>query len=174
VLAAALSGGIALCAVNLHAIGAYNQATQSLNANLRAAASPEADLGTLKTRQQQTDAQFVDAQTFAPLLLPAAKTPIQANAKISQTLSARIAKALDQQNKQDDGAANNSAANPAGAGTPSPTPSSALNDEQRNKVEDMLKANQSKPSDAAQGGSTTTHESDAGQGSGTDAGAKPW
>ncbi|MCH4208672.1 DUF6466 family protein [Bifidobacterium sp.] len=170
--AIALGAAMVFCALNLHAIGVYNQATQSLNANLKAAASPEVDLGTLKTRQQQTDAQFGDVQAFTPILLPAVKAPVQANARISQTLTARINQELAKQSKQDASSGGASPDTP-GKATPSPTQSSGLSHEQRSKVEDLLKANQQRSSDATSKNPSASPTSDGDDGNTAD-GAKPW
>lgn len=54
-----LVAGVA--AVNLSASITFNQATASLNANIKAAQDESTDITTLKAQQQQTDAQFDEA-----------------------------------------------------------------------------------------------------------------
>lgn len=54
-----LVAGVA--AVNLSASITFNQATASLNANIKAAQDESTDITTLKAQQQQTDAQFAEA-----------------------------------------------------------------------------------------------------------------
>ncbi len=51
----------ALAIVNLASVSNYNQATNSLNANIKASQQQDADFDKLQTQQQQTDAQFREA-----------------------------------------------------------------------------------------------------------------
>ena len=66
-----LVAGVA--AVNLSASITFNQATASLNANIKAAQDESTDITTLKAQQQQTDAQFDEAGRMRTLLLPQVK-----------------------------------------------------------------------------------------------------
>lgn len=66
-----LVAGVA--AVNLSASITFNQATASLNANIKAAQDESTDITTLKAQQQQTDAQFDEAGRMRTLLLPASQ-----------------------------------------------------------------------------------------------------
>ena len=76
-----LVAGVA--AVNLSASITFNQATASLNANIKAAQDESTDITTLKAQQQQTDAQFDEAGRMRTLLLPQVKDAIDTNASIS-------------------------------------------------------------------------------------------
>jgi hypothetical protein len=153
VLAVLLAAVAAACILNMTAIRSYNQATQSLDANLKSAAAPNTDLDALKTRQQQTDAQFNDAGAFDFLLLPQVKTAIHTNSQISQTLTTRTSQEIVRQ--QTAGQANGT----AGKGTlGNGKQSDGLSQEQRDKVEAMLKANQqsASPSDTQPSGNAAT------------------
>ena len=80
-----LVAGVA--AVNLSASITFNQATASLNANIKAAQDESTDITTLKAQQQQTDAQFDEAGRMRTLLLPQVKDAIDTNASISSELT---------------------------------------------------------------------------------------
>ena len=80
-----LVAGVA--AVNLSASITFNQATASLNANIKAAQDESADITTLKAQQQQTDAQFAETGRMRTLLLPQVKDAIDTNASISSELT---------------------------------------------------------------------------------------
>ncbi|MEE8735726.1 DUF6466 family protein [Bifidobacterium subtile] len=165
-VAALLTAVATVCGFNIAAIHSYNQATRSLTSNLKSAASPNADLDDLKTRQQQTDEQFDEAGAFGFLLLPQVKTSIHANSQVSKTLTTRTSQEIT---KQQTGQASSSGT--AGKGTlENGQQSDGLSQEQRDKLNDLLKANQQSPSpDDAQ--------SDSGDAAGTDNGnsaVKPW
>lgn len=69
--------------VNLASVSNYNQATDSLNANIKASQQQNADFDKLQTQQQQTDAQFREAGAAGMLLLPNVRTSIEHNAEVS-------------------------------------------------------------------------------------------
>ena len=68
ILAVLALAGAVIAIANIQAQHSYNQATRSLNANLKASASPTADWSTLAARQEQTDAQFKEAQSWHAIL----------------------------------------------------------------------------------------------------------
>lgn len=155
VLAVLLAAVAAACILNITAVRSYNQATQSLDANLKSAAAPNTDLDALKTRQQQTDAQFNDAGAFGLLLFPQVKSAIHTNSQISKTLTTRTSQEIVRQ--QAAGQANvNGTAGKGKLGNGKQ--SDGLSQEQRDKVEAMLKANQqsASPSDTQPSGNSAT------------------
>ena len=119
-----------LTGLNISASARFNQATASLNSNLKQAARSDADLDALNASQQQTDAQFEDAARLNLALLPQLREAISANAAVSSKLTQRIKQEL--------------AAQQGGNGTKDSTANdtSGLTDEQKKQVEELLKANQ--------------------------------
>ena len=95
-----LVAGVA--AVNLSASITFNQATASLNANIKAAQDESTDITTLKAQQQQTDAQFDEAGRMRTLLLPQVKDAIDTNASISSELTKITLKQAEAQNSGSD------------------------------------------------------------------------
>ena len=95
-----LVAGVA--AVNLSASITFNQATASLNANIKAAQDESTDITTLKAQQQQTDAQFAEAGRMRTLLLPQVKDAIDTNASISSELTKITLKQAEAQNSGSD------------------------------------------------------------------------
>ena len=95
-----LVAGVA--AVNLSASITFNQATASLNANIKAAQDESADITTLKAQQQQTDAQFAETGRMRTLLLPQVKDAIDTNASISSELTKITLKQAEAQNRGSD------------------------------------------------------------------------
>lgn len=134
----------ALTAVNLVAMTHFNQATASLQANIAAAGKPDADLATLAASQQQTDAQFGQAGSADPVLLPQLRESIESNTAVSRTLSERLNRELARQQGSDSSKTKNDSSESGTGkdGTGKNSGSSGLSDEQRRKVEEMLKANQ--------------------------------
>lgn len=142
--------------VNIHAAGTYNQASQSLGSNLKAAAKDSADLNELKASQQQNDAQFSDAQRFSYLLLPHIANSVKSNAESSRKLSSLINAALTAQNNAHGGTSSSDASG-ASSSSASSTPQSSLNAEQRKKVAELLKQNQElEQSNASSSASTSS------------------
>ena len=150
-----LVAGVA--AVNLSASITFNQATASLNANIKAAQDESTDITTLKAQQQQTDAQFDEAGRMRTLLLPQVKDAIDTNASISSELT-KITLKQAQSAQQSE----NSSSNAKKGG--------ALTDEQKKQVEELMKANQQSTDTQS---NTTQSEQKATQNKGTGA-TKPW
>ncbi|MFT8357864.1 DUF6466 family protein [Bifidobacterium aquikefiri] len=169
VLAFVVFLGIALTLVNIRAAGTYNQATQSLQSNLKAASKDNADLNELKASQQQNDAQLSDAKTFSYILLPSISQSITSNAITSQQLTTLINQALKAQNG---GSGSTSSSNASGAqsSSASSTPESSLNAEQRKKVAELLKQNQELQQSQASSSASTSSSSSSSSNSTT----KPW
>lgn len=117
-----------LTGLNISASARFNQATASLNSNLKQAARSDADLDALNASQQQTDAQFEDAARLNLALLPQLREAISANAAVSSKLTQRIKQELTAQQ----------GGNSANSGSDT----SGLTDEQKKQVEELLKANQ--------------------------------
>lgn len=117
-----------LAGLNISASARFNQATASLNSNLKQAARSDADLDALNASQQQTDAQFEDAARLNLALLPQLREAISANAAVSSKLTQRIKQEL--------------AAQQGGNSANSGSDTSGLTDEQKKQVEELLKANQ--------------------------------
>ena len=159
VLAVACAVLAALALVNVTAVHTYNQATASLERNLKDAADPAANLNTLKVRQQQTDDQFATAHHMNALLTPPVATAVDTNAKLSQELTKRIDEALAQQD-----AANNNTSNNADGATSSQT---SLSEEQRQQIEQLLQQNGQQ--DQPKGDSTPSTNQ-----TGSDSQVKPW
>ncbi|MBW3091567.1 cell surface protein [Bifidobacterium sp. 82T10] len=140
-----------LAAVNLRAVTAFNQATSSLHEHIAAARSDTPDWSKLSAVQEQTDAQFDEAEAADAVLLPGIRESIAANAAVSDQLTALVKQHLAAQQGGDGNAGDNGAAGTDKQGQSSDS-SGALTDEQRKQVEDLLKANeQSTPSDKGKG-----------------------
>lgn len=161
----------ALAIVNLASVSNYNQATNSLNANIKASQQQDADFDKLQTQQQQTDAQFREAGAAGALLLPNVRSSIEHNAAVSARLTESIRKKI--QSMQDSGKSDTGTAI---EGEQSITDGnqgngSTLTDEQRQKVEELLAQQnaQSTQSDSNDSGSAAKQDSD-----GTSSPAKPW
>lgn len=160
----------ALAIVNLASVSNYNQATNSLNTNIKASQQQDADFDKLQTQQQQTDAQFREAGAAGALLLPNVRSSIEHNAAVSARLTESIRKKI--QSMQDSGKSDTGTAI---EGEQSITDGnqgngSTLTDEQRQKVEELLAQNaQSTQSDSNDSGSAAKQDSD-----GTSSPAKPW
>lgn len=107
-LAVACLAVAALAAVNLHAVSAFNQATASLTRNIEDSGKDTVDYGKLRTRQEQTDAQFEQAASMEPVLLPSVKAAIQANAAVSARLT-ELAKLRLSEQQEGSGAQNDAA-----------------------------------------------------------------
>ena len=159
-----LVAGVA--AVNLSASITFNQATASLNANIKAAQDESTDITTLKAQQQQTDAQFNEAGRMRTLLLPQVK---DTNASISSELTKITLKQAEAQNSGSDSGqaqsaqqSENSSANAKKGG--------ALTDEQKKQGEELMTANQQSTDTQS---NTTQSEQKATQNKGTGA-TKPW
>lgn len=155
-------------AVNLAALTQYNQATQTLNGNIRQAQDPSTDLNTLLVSQQQTDTQFGEANALRAALLPSLRDAINANAAVSSTLTERIqtqisAQSGDSQNSNDvSGGQSGDGMNESG-----------LTDAQKQQIEDLLRNNQtSNNGETTDTSKTDEKNSDSSQNSSDQ--AKPW
>ena len=150
-----LVAGVA--AVNLSASITFNQATASLNANIKAA------------QQQQTDAQFNEAGRMRTLLLPQVKDAIDTNASISSELTKITLKQAEAQNSGSDSGQAQSAQQSENSSS-NAKKGGALTDEQKKQVEELMKANQQSTDTQS---NTTQSEQKATQNKGTGA-TKPW
>ena len=160
-----LVAGVA--AVNLSASITFNQATASLNANIKAAQDESTDITTLKAQQQQTDAQF--AGLLRTLLLPQGKDSIDTNASISSELTKITLKQAEAQNSGSDSGQAQSAQQSENSSS-NAKKGGALTDEQKKQVEELMKANQQSTDTQS---NTTQSEQKATQNKGTGA-TKPW
>lgn len=133
-----------LAGLNISASTRFNQATASLNRNLKQATQDDADLDALNASQQQTDAQFEDAARLNIALLPQLRQAIAANATVSAELTKRIGQELAAQQGTNTNNGNGGSAEIEGATTKDSKNSngSGLTDEQKKQVEELLKANQ--------------------------------
>ena len=163
-----LVAGVA--AVNLSASITFNQATASLNANIKAAQDESTDITTLKAQQQQTDAQFREAGAAGMLLLPNVRTSIEHNAEVSAKLTESIRKKIGEMQHADGTEADTvieggQSVTDGGQGN-----GGTLTDEQRQKVGELLAQNaQSAQSDSDDSGSAAKQDSNQ-----TSSPAKPW
>ena len=149
--------------VNLASVSNYNQATDSLNANIKASQQQDADFDKLQTQQQQTDAQFREAGAAGMLLLPNVRTSIEHNAEVSAKLTESIRKKIGEMQHADGTEADTVTDGGQGNG-------GTLTDEQRQKVEELLAQNaQSAQSDSDDSGSAAKQDSNQ-----TSSPAKPW
>ncbi|MEO2399031.1 DUF6466 family protein [Bifidobacterium longum] len=162
-----LVAGVA--AVNLSASITFNQATASLNANIKAAQDESTDITTFKAQQQQTDAQFAEAGRMRTLLLPQVKDAIDANASISSELTKITLKQAEAQNSGSDSGQAQSAQQSESSSS-NAKKGGALTDEQKKQVEELMKANHQSTDTQS---NTTQSEQKATQNKGTGA-TKPW
>ena len=151
--------------VNLASVSNYNQATDSLNANIKASQQQNADFD-----KQQTDAQFREAGAAGMLLLPNVRTSIEHNAEVSAKLTESIRKKIGEMQHADGTEADTvieggQSVTDGGQGN-----GGTLTDEQRQKVEELLAQNaQSAQSDSDDSGSAAKQDSNQ-----TSSPAKPW
>jgi hypothetical protein len=153
-----------LAACNAVALHTYNQATQSLESNIKTASKQTADLSILKSSQQQTDSQFSDAQTFSAVLLPAAKSAIEHNAATSRQLTALIDKVLKEQQSSTSSSDSQQAETDKKSNS---SETSGLSQEEREKVQELLKQNQATQTPSASASSSSSNTS-------TSENVKPW
>ena len=163
-----LVAGVA--AVNLSASITFNQATASLNANIKAAQDESTDITTLKAQQQQTDAQFREAGAAGMLLLPNVRTSIEHNAEVSAKLTESIRKKIEEMQHADGTEADTAIEGGQSVTDGGQGNGGTLTDEQRQKVEELLAQNaQSAQSDSDDSGSAAKQDSNQ-----TSSPAKPW
>lgn len=143
--------------VNIRSEIAYNEATHKLVENVKSVNKLDLDLHMLKIQQQQTDAQFDDANSNSDFLLPHIKKNIERNAAISRAFTKQLTNRINQEeamNKSDKNSVDqnkiNTSNNPKSDSTnksgksnsdPSNGNKPELNSAQKNKVEDLLKQN---------------------------------
>lgn len=163
-----LVAGVA--AVNLSASITFNQATASLNANIKAAQDESTDITTLKAQQQQTDAPIRRGRANAHgFCCPQVKDAIDANASISSELTKITLKQAEAQNSGSDSGQAQSAQQSESSSS-NAKKGGALTDEQKKQVEELMKANQQSTDTQS---NTTQSEQKATQNKGTGA-TKPW
>lgn len=157
-----------VAAVNLRAAVTFNQATASLNANIKEAQSSTADIDTLNARQQQTDAQFAEAGQMRPLLLPQVRDAIDANTATSAQLTkitVKRAEEIQQGGEQSSSSQQDNRQSGASAKS-----SGGLTEEQKQQVEELMKANQ-QSTDTQDNTADSNRQVTKHDGSGA---AKPW
>lgn len=162
IAAAALIAGVPV-AINLRAVGLYNQATAGLESNISAAAGKDPDLAQLSARQVQVDAQFDEAARFGNLLLPSVRDSIATNSTVSDRLTASL---NDRLRDQQEGTTNRDNANQSDDAAQS---QGGLSDQQKRQVEELLNANRQSDnasnSDAATDDASTDDAANANGGS---------
>ena len=151
---------------NLSATVTFNRATASLKANIKAAQDESTDMDTLNAQQQQTDAQFAEANS---MLLPQIKDAIDANAAASAQLTKITLQQVEAQRNGTD-AQNSTDAQSSSTSNGNATKSGNLTDEQKKQVEELMKANQQSTDTQA---NTDTSNQKAEQNAGSGA-SKPW
>lgn len=127
--------------VNLASVSNYNQATDSLNANIKASQQQDADFDKLQTQQQQTDAQFREAGAAGMLLLPNVRTSIEHNAEVSAKLTESIRKKIGEMQHADGTEADTAIEGGQSVTDGGQGNGGTLTDEQRQKVEELLAQN---------------------------------
>ena len=160
----------AMAGVNLSATAKFNQATTSLNANIKAAQDGTSDVNTVKAQQQQTDAQF-EAGRLRALLLPQVKDAIDANASVSSQLTKIMLKRAEaQQNGTEESQDQAAQAEQSQSSSSKAAKNGGLTDEQKRQVEELMKANQQSTDTQS---NTTKSEQQATKNKGTGT-SKPW
>lgn len=168
VVIALLTAVAGVAAVNLSATITFNQATASLNANIKAAQDESTDVSTLHAQQEQTDAQFAEAGQMRGVLLPQIRDAIDANASISSQLTKITLKKAE---AQTEGNTSSQSTEPQQADESSSSNAKrggALTEEQKKQVEELMKANQQ--STDTQTNTKTEQNTDQNKGNTT----KPW
>ncbi|NMM93648.1 DUF6466 family protein [Bifidobacterium oedipodis] len=170
-LAALLIVVASLAAINLSAAAKFNQATQSLNANIQAAQDESTDVDTLNASQQQTDAQFAEAGSMRAVLLPQIRDAIDANAQLSQELT-RIT--LERAEQLHNGGTDGQTQSGQSGQSSDNKSTGGLSEEQRQQVEELMQAN--KPSTSSDNDGTTSRNNQDQQSGTTSSNgeAKPW
>lgn len=170
VVAVLFTVACAFAAVNLASLSQYNQATKTLNANIQQAKEQNADLNTLLVSQQQTDAQFDEANALRSVLLPALREAIDGNAELSSTLTTRIQAQVEAQSE-----AANASDSSAEDQSDADANKSGLTDAQKQQVEELLRNNQTAANDGETTDTSTSKDAssdDSTQNSSDQ--AKPW
>ncbi|KAB7789089.1 cell surface protein [Bifidobacterium cebidarum] len=165
VVLTALAG---IAAVNLSAAVKFNQATSSLNANIKAAQQESTDINTLHAQQQQTDAQFAEAGQMRTVLLPQIRDAIDANASVSSELTKITLKQAEVQ-QNGDSSSETAAQQSGNVSKSNAKKGGALTEEQKKQVEELMKANQQ--STDTQSNAKSEQKTQQNKGSGS---TKPW
>lgn len=85
---------------NFRAQNAYNVATRSLIANIKASKKLDVDKDMLRIQQQQTDAEFYDASSKGyAILLPELSESIRLNAEISKKFTKELQKKVEDEKR---------------------------------------------------------------------------
>lgn len=167
VVIALLTAVAGVAAVNLSATLTFNQATASLNANIKAAQDESTDVSTLHAQQEQTDAQFAEAGQMRGVLLPQIRDAIDTNASISSQLTKITLKKAEAQTEGNTA----QSAEPQqadGSSSSNTKQGGVLTEEQKKQVEELMKANQQ--STDTQTNTKTEQSTDQNKGNTT----KPW
>lgn len=144
-LLAGLTGCLAM--INSLAVKEYNQATSSLQTNLKQADRPDADLTGLRAAQEQTDAQFDQVDRFKTLLLPSTRTALERNRDLSRKLSALLEREEARQERSDTGGSETHGKDGNGTGTGRGGQADGgkgehgRSQEEKQKLEDLLSQN---------------------------------
>ncbi|WP_152209078.1 DUF6466 family protein [Bifidobacterium cebidarum] len=157
-----------IAAVNLSAAVKFNQATSSLNANIKAAQQESTDINTLHAQQQQTDAQFAEAGQMRTVLLPQIRDAIDANASVSSELTKITLKQAEVQ-QNGDSSSETAAQQSGNVSKSNAKKGGALTEEQKKQVEELMKANQQ--STDTQSNAKSEQKTQQNKGSGS---TKPW
>ncbi|PLS25470.1 cell surface protein [Bifidobacterium imperatoris] len=168
VTAVLLLAAAGVTAVNLSAALAFNQATASLSANLKAAQDTSTDVTTLNAQQQQTDAQFAEAGQMRAVLLPQIRDAIDTNASISSELTKITLKQAEVQQNGESSQAQ-AAQQSDSSSKSNAKKGGALTEEQKKQVEELMKANQQ--STDTQSNTKSEQKTSQNKGNGT---TKPW
>lgn len=168
VTAVLLLAAAGVTAVNLSAVLAFNQATASLSANLKAAQDTSTDVTTLNAQQQQTDAQFAEAGQMRAVLLPQIRDAIDTNASISSKLTKITLKQAEVQQNGESSQAQ-AAQQSDSSSKSNAKKGGALTEEQKKQVEELMKANQQ--STDTQSNTKSEQKTSQNKGNGT---TKPW
>lgn len=153
---------------NIHAADENADATATLTRTIDEASKSDADLKRLLTQQRQTDARYDALMAAKATLLPQLASSVEANAEVSKALTGRLEEriAQEERDRQPQDSGGTSTQNAGGGADP------ALDEQERRKLEELLKNNEpteSDQSDPAQDGTRTQQGGTAG-----DRDAKPW
>lgn len=159
-----------LAGINMYAVNTYNDATQTLQSIIKQAQKPDADIKQLYTHNAQVLNQFHSLDSLKPVTLAETQRAVAANSAVAAQLQDRMKHMLDEQNKQ---ASRNDAHNNDDAQEGSASANPALSDEQRQKVEDMLKSNEAQQDNTDQS-NNDNHENQSNNNTKHSDQIKPW
>ncbi|OZG58357.1 cell surface protein [Bifidobacterium tissieri] len=161
VLAVIALAAAGVSAANWSALTTNNTAVNGLNATIAAYNRDSPDLEKLRTAQQQTDAQFADAQRLDALQLPGVRETIATNA----AESARLTKQIESDLKKSSGSDSAQTASGQQAGSSNNGDGSSDTD----KINKLLEQNKQKIDMKNVPDTSSTTE-----GSNDESSAKPW